>query len=48
MNDQAIVQKFWDRDEDAINDSKKQYEDYCLYIATVLFPFDTSIPTAFI
>lgn len=33
MNDQAIVQKFWDRNEDAINDSKKQYEDYCLYIA---------------
>ena len=33
MNDQAIVQKFWDRDENAINDSKKQYEDYWLYIA---------------
>ena len=33
MNDQTIVQKFWDRNEDAINDSKKQYEDYCLYIA---------------
>lgn len=33
MNDQAIVQKYWDRNEDAISDSKKQYEDYCLYIA---------------
>ena len=33
MNDQAIIHKFWDRNEDAINDSKKQYEDYCLYIA---------------
>ena len=33
MNDQAIVQKFWDRDEDAISETKKQYEAYCLYIA---------------
>ena len=33
MNDQAIVKKFWDRDEDAISDSMKQYKDYCLYIA---------------
>ena len=33
MNDQAIVQLFWDRNEDAISESKKQYEDYCMYIA---------------
>ena len=33
MNDHNIVQKFWDRNEEAINDSKKQYGDYCLYIA---------------
>ena len=33
MNDQAIVSMFWGRNEDAISESKKQYEDYCLYIA---------------
>lgn len=33
MNDQAIVSMFWERNEDAIGESKKQYEDYCLYIA---------------
>ena len=33
MDDKAIVLKFWDRDEDAVNESKKQYGDYCLYIA---------------
>ncbi len=33
MSDQAIVQKFWDRDEDAIAEAKAQYSDYCLYIA---------------
>ena len=33
MNDQTIVQKFWDRSEDAIAESRKQYENYCLYIA---------------
>lgn len=33
MTDSAIVQKFWDRDETAITESKKQYESYCLYIA---------------
>ncbi len=33
MNDQAIVQLFWDRNEDAIRECKKQYEEYCMYIA---------------
>lgn len=33
MNDEALVQAFWDRDEDAIRTAKKQYEPYCLYIA---------------
>ena len=33
MNDQAIVQMFWDRDEDAVAESKTKYGDYCLYIA---------------
>ena len=33
MNDEALVAKFWDRDQDAISESKKQYENYCLYIA---------------
>lgn len=33
MHDEVIVQKFWDRDERAISESKKRYENYCLYIA---------------
>ena len=33
MNDETIVLKFWDRNEDAITESKKHYETYCLYIA---------------
>ena len=33
VNDQAIVQLFWDRDENAIAEAKKRYETYCLYIA---------------
>ena len=33
MHDKVIVQKFWDRDERAISESKKRYENYCLYIA---------------
>lgn len=33
MNDQVIVGMFWDRDEDAISEAKKEYENYCLYIA---------------
>jgi len=33
VNDQAIVQLFWDRNEDAISESKKKYENYCMYIA---------------
>ena len=33
MNDETIVQKFWDRDEDAITESKKHYDTYCLCIA---------------
>ncbi len=33
MNDQAIVQMFWDRDEDAVAEAKEQYKAYCLYIA---------------
>jgi len=33
MDDQAIVQKIWDRDEDGVADAKKRYEDYCIYIA---------------
>lgn len=33
VHDKVIVQKFWDRDERAISESKKRYENYCLYIA---------------
>ena len=33
MNDEALVQQFWDRKEVAIETAKKQYEQYCLYIA---------------
>ena len=33
MNDQAIVQRLLERDEDAISEAKKQYENYCMYIA---------------
>ncbi|MCR4906686.1 MAG: RNA polymerase sigma factor [Clostridiales bacterium] len=33
MDDRTIVQKYWDRDEEAIAESKRQYKDYCLYIA---------------
>ena len=33
MNDETIVRKFWDRNEDAITESKKHYDTYCLYIA---------------
>ena len=33
MNDKLLVQQFWDRDEAAIRGAKKQYEQYCLYIA---------------
>jgi len=33
VNDQAIVQRFLERDEDAISEAKKQYENYCMYIA---------------
>lgn len=33
MNDEIIVGKFFDRDEDAITEAKKYYESYCLYIA---------------
>ena len=33
MDDRAIVQMFLDRNEDAVSEAKKQYEDYCMYIA---------------
>ena len=33
MNDEALIQRFWDREETAIQAAKKQYEPYCLYIA---------------
>jgi RNA polymerase sigma-70 factor (ECF subfamily) len=33
MNDELLVQQFWDREEAAIETAKKQYERYCLYIA---------------
>lgn len=33
MNDSDIVNLFWARNEDAISESKKGYETYCLYIA---------------
>lgn len=33
MNDKALVQQFWDREEAAIQTAKKQYERYCLNIA---------------
>ena len=33
MNDEMIVLKFWNRDEEAITESKKHYDTYCLYIA---------------
>lgn len=33
MNDERLVQQFWDRNEDAITGSKRQYGSYCLYIA---------------
>ena len=33
MDDQTIVLKFFERDEIALEESKKKYGDYCLYIA---------------
>ena len=33
MSDETLVQQFWNRNEDAIAESKRQYESYCLYIA---------------
>jgi len=33
MDDQTIVLKFFERDESALEESKKKYGDYCLYIA---------------
>lgn len=33
MNDREIVNLFRDRNEDAVSEAKKRYEDYCLYIA---------------
>ena len=33
MNDGTIVQLFRERDETAVEESKKRYGDYCLYIA---------------
>lgn len=33
MKDEELIRKFHNRDEDAITESKKQYEAYCLYIA---------------
>lgn len=36
MDDRAIVQKYWDRDESAVEESRKRYRDYLLYIANNL------------
>lgn len=33
MNDEALVQQFWDRDEAAIPAAKERYGQYCLYVA---------------
>ena len=33
MKDTDIVGLFWDRNEDAVSETKKQYEQYCMYIA---------------
>ena len=33
MRDDEIVKLFWDRDEQAIAESKERYAKYCLYIA---------------
>ncbi len=33
MSDEILVQQFWDRNEEAITESKRQYGSYCLYIA---------------
>ena len=38
MNDEALVQRFFDRDEEAIAKAKELYGNYCLYIAhNILF-----------
>ena len=38
MNDGAIVQLFWNRDETAVEETKKKYEGYCHSIAqNILF-----------
>ena len=33
MKDDAIVKLFWDRDEDAVAEAKREYESYCVYVA---------------
>lgn len=33
VTDEELVKKFLRRDEEAISDAKKQYENYCMYIA---------------
>ncbi len=33
VNDKEIVQLFRERNEDAVSEAKKRYEDYCMYIA---------------
>ena len=33
MSDEALVQAFWERCEEAITEAKAQYGTYCLYIA---------------
>ena len=33
MDDYLIVKLFWDRDESAISEAKKQYDKYCMHIA---------------
>ncbi|MBO4869840.1 MAG: sigma-70 family RNA polymerase sigma factor [Clostridia bacterium] len=33
VNDKEIVKLFRERNEDAVSEAKKRYEDYCLYIA---------------
>ena len=33
VNDKEIVQLFSERNEDAVSEAKKRYENYCMYIA---------------
>ncbi len=33
MKDEAIVELYWERDENALSESRKSYGNYCMYIA---------------